>query len=140
MSDLATVPPGFTPHFRKSPLTDPWEPLYSRRTEAGLDLGLVIAAAHTNSRGFAHGGMISALADNGMGLACGPGLAEDASVITVSLAVDFLGAGRIGQWLEVACRATRVGTTLCFAEAVATADGEPCARAHATFRVIRKAA
>ena len=22
---------GFEPHFRKSPLTDPWEPLYSQR-------------------------------------------------------------------------------------------------------------
>ena len=30
-SDDMTAPPeGFAPHFRKSPLTDPWEPLYSR--------------------------------------------------------------------------------------------------------------
>ena len=25
------IPDGFEPHFRKSPLTDPWEPLYRRK-------------------------------------------------------------------------------------------------------------
>jgi hypothetical protein len=26
------IPEGFEPHYRQSPLTDPWEPLYSKRT------------------------------------------------------------------------------------------------------------
>jgi hypothetical protein len=25
--DKCPVPPGYEPHFRKSPVTDPWEPL-----------------------------------------------------------------------------------------------------------------
>jgi hypothetical protein len=32
-SAITDIPDGFEPHFRKSPLTDPWEPLYSKRTE-----------------------------------------------------------------------------------------------------------
>ena len=27
------IPAGFERHTRKSPLTDPWEPLYSKRTD-----------------------------------------------------------------------------------------------------------
>jgi uncharacterized protein (TIGR00369 family) len=99
-------------------------------------IGFQVARAHTNSRGFVHGGMLSAVADNAMGLSCGP-LSEGASVITVSLALDFLGPARPGQWVEVAPKVNRVGGALCFAEALLTADGEPCAKAHATFRIVR---
>jgi uncharacterized protein (TIGR00369 family) len=133
-------PPGFARHFRQSPLTDPWEPLFSRRADTGVMIGVRVQRAHTNSRGFVHGGLISALADNAMGLSCGQALGDGASLVTVNLAVDFLGSAAIGQWLEVAPAVARTGSTLCFAEALVSADGEPCARAHATFRVVRKAA
>src|SRR6185312_12608222 len=33
-------PAGFEPHDRKSPLTEPWEPLYSRKTGGTVILGL----------------------------------------------------------------------------------------------------
>ncbi|HKO72820.1 MAG TPA: thioesterase, partial [Bradyrhizobium sp.] len=33
------VPEGFERHFRQSPLTDPWEPLYSKRTEKAVIIG-----------------------------------------------------------------------------------------------------
>ena len=130
-------PPGFAPHERKSPLTQPWEPLYARATERALVLGLAASQAHTNSRGFVHGGLITALADNAMGLSCGRVLGGEASLVTVNLAVDFLGAARIGQWLEFDTVFVRPGSTLCFAQAFVTADGEPCARTNGVFRVVR---
>ncbi len=133
MSDV--VPEGFSPHFRRSPLTDPWEPLYSRRTATAVVLGLRLREAHTNSRGLAHGGLISALADNAMGLSCALALPEGAAPLTVSLSVDYLGSARPGQWLEFDTAFVRTGGTLCFAQAFVTADGVPCARANATFRV-----
>jgi hypothetical protein len=34
------IPEGFEPHFRKSPFTDPWEPLYSKRTDKAVIIGL----------------------------------------------------------------------------------------------------
>jgi len=141
LTDTATLPdppPGFLPHFRKSPLTDPWEPLYSRKTEAAVMLGFRSGPAHANSRGFVHGGMISALADAAMGLSCGHGLAGGASLVTVSLALDFLRSAQLGQWVEIAPKVNQLGSTLCFAEAEITADGAPCAKAHATFRVVRR--
>lgn len=134
------IPAGFAPHFRKSPLTDPWEPLYSRTTDDTVILALRAGAAHTNSRGFVHGGMISALADNAMGLSCARRLGDVASLVTVNLNVDFLGSALTGQWLEFDTVFVRPGSTLCFAQAFVTADGQPCARANAVFRVVRRAA
>ena len=131
-------PAGFDRHFRQSPLTDPWEPLYSRRSAEGVAIGLLAAAAHTNSRGFVHGGLISALADNAMGLSCGHRLGDGARLVTVNLTLDFLASAQVGQWLEFDTIFVKPGGTLCFAQAFVTADGAPCARAHATFRVVRR--
>jgi len=48
------IPLGFEPHFRKSPLTDPWEPLYAKKTEKAVIMGLRLAkrtpTAGTDSR------------------------------------------------------------------------------------------
>ena len=134
----AAPPAGFAPHFRKSPVTDAWEPLFSRRAGGVVEIGFHAERPHTNSRGFVHGGLISALADNAMGLSCGEQLGEGASLVTVSLALDFLGSASLGQWVQVEPRLNRLGATLCFAEAQVTADGAPCAKAHATFRVVRR--
>lgn len=134
------IPPGFEPHFRKSPLTDPWEPLYSRKDKEALVLGLRAGDKHTNSRGFVHGGLITALADNAMGLSCA--LQHDAvgSLVTVNLAIDFFGIARKGQWLAFETQFSKTGRTLDFAQCFVTADGTPCARANATFRVLGQGA
>lgn len=132
------APTGFEPHYRKSPLTDPWEPLYSRKTNGAVVLGLEVTEAHTNSRGFVHGGLISALADNAMGLSCGHRLGDGARLVTVNLTLDFLASAQVGQWLEFDTIFVKPGGSLCFAQAFVTADGEPCARANAVFKVVRK--
>lgn len=133
----ADLPAGFVPHFRHSPLTDPWEPLYSRRTDQAIVLAVKLARAHTNARGFSHGGLITALADNAMGLSCGMQFTEPRSLVTVNLSIDFLNVARIGQWLMFETSFTKVGGTLCFAQAFVTADGVACARANATFRAMQ---
>jgi acyl-coenzyme A thioesterase PaaI-like protein len=130
-------PAGFAPHSRRSPLTAPWEPIYARETEGAVVLGLFVREAHTNSRGFVHGGLIGAMADNAMGLSCGRRLGGAARLVTVSLSVDFLGRAQIGQWLEFDTVFVKPGATLCFAQAFVTADGQPCARADAVFRVMQ---
>jgi len=135
MPDNNSAPPGYEPHFRKSPVTDPWEPLFIRRDGSALSLGLRIAAVHCNARGLLHGGVISALADNAMGLCCVMQM-ERCSALTVSLSVDFLMAGRIGQWLEVRAVPAKLGRTLAFADARIEADGVMLAKAAATFRIV----
>ncbi len=137
-----TVPEGFAPHFRKSNITDPWEPIYSRRFPGeAVILGVHAGPAHVNSRGFVHGGLIATLADNAMGLACVETIPEGTlrGLVTVNLALDYLDSAQVGQWLEFTTRVVKSGRTLCFAEALVTADGKACARANATFSVTRAA-
>jgi uncharacterized protein (TIGR00369 family) len=137
----AVVPDGFAPHFRKSPLTRPWEPLYSMSLADRVVIGLEVRTAHCNSRGLLHGGLISALADNAMGLSCMAvletrGETQIKSMVTVSLHVDFLGQAKVGQWLAFITHYVKVGRTLSFTNAFVTADGDNIARAAATFRAL----
>ncbi len=126
---MTEVPEGFAPHSRSSPVTAPWEPLFFRAADGAL--GLRVAAAHCNSRGLVHGGVVAALADNVMGIACAA--VKPVAPVTANLAVDYLGSARVGQWLEFVPVVDKVGGTLGFATCRVSADGKLCARAHATF-------
>ena len=137
---MSLPPQGFVLHDRKSPLTAPWEPIYAHKDAARLSLGLWVDEPHTNSRGLAHGGLITALADNAMGLTCGLHIAAADGLVTASLNVDFLGSARIGQWLEIRPEHLKAGRTLSFAQCLITADDKPCARANASFAILRREA
>jgi acyl-coenzyme A thioesterase PaaI-like protein len=89
------VPEGYVPHVRTSPVTDPWQPLFAKIAGGTVSLALRIRAAHCNGKGFLHGGVISALADNAMGLSIietlrHQGISRGRGGSTVGLALDFL--------------------------------------------------
>jgi uncharacterized protein (TIGR00369 family) len=140
METRLDIPEGFERHDRRSPVTAPWEPIWRRFSGDAVVLAIRAAEAHCNGRGFVHGGLISALADNAMGLSCVRKMGDVASLVTVSLNVDFLASAHVGQWLEFDTVFIRPGGTLSFAQLFAAADGQPVARANAVFRVVRKAA
>jgi len=133
------IPEGFERQTRRSPLTDPWEPIYSKRTPDAIILGLRLATPHTNARGFVHGGLIAALTDKAMGHSCGHKMGGRNSLVTVSMAIDFISSAQVGQWLAVESEVIRTGATLCFAQCLVTADGLRIARANGTFRVVKQA-
>jgi uncharacterized protein (TIGR00369 family) len=135
---VTDIPEGFERHFRQSPLTDPWEPLYSKRTDKAVIIGFRLAKPHTNGRGMIHGGLIAALADNAMGYSCAHVMGGASSLVTIGLAVDFVGTAQIGQWLSIEPDVIRTGSTICFAQSLVKADGVVIARANATFRVVPK--
>jgi uncharacterized protein (TIGR00369 family) len=135
---MIDIPEGFQPHFRKSPFTDPWEPLYSKKTETAVIIGLRLAKPHTNSRGLIHGGLIASLADNAMGYSCALVMGWTSSLVTISLAVDYVGSAEIGQWLAVESEVIKAGSTICFAQSLIKADDTVIARANGTFRVVPK--
>lgn len=134
------APEGFERHTRRSGLTAPWEPIYARHTVEGVVLAIRAREPHSNSRGFVHGGLISALADNAMGLSCGKLLGSvtesSSGLVTVSLTVDFIGSAKIGQWIEIRPTVIKTGKSLCFASAIIMADESVCARASGVFKVL----
>ena len=137
------VPDGFAPHFKKSKVTDPWEPLYSRALPQDVQIGVRLRDVHCNSRGFVHGGVIAALADNAMGLSfvrVFKATVEDPAhpatgAVTVGLSVDYVATAKLGQWLQIEPRVVKAGRSLGFVDALITADGDVVARANATFRL-----
>ena len=136
---MADIPEGFAPHPRRSALTAPWEPIYAHHTADAIILALRAGTAHTNSRGFVHGGLMCALADNAMGLSCGMAMPQTGGLVTVSLSIDFLSPAKIGQWLSFNTSFVKRGGTLCFVQCFVQADNTVCARANATFRVLADA-
>ncbi|MEQ1820528.1 MAG: PaaI family thioesterase [Terricaulis sp.] len=135
----AGAPEGFELFTRPSPLIDPWRPIFVQRRPDRMVLGVHLREPHTNSRATAHGGLIAALADQAMGMSCGVKLQAEGVAIsnlwTTSLAIEYLAAAKVGQWLEFDTSFARVGKTLCYAECNVSADDETSARAHANFRV-----
>ena len=135
---VTDIPQGFERQSRRSPLTDPWEPIYSKQTPDAIILGLRLATPHTNARGFVHGGLIAAMTDKAMGHSCGYKLRGTYSLVTVSMSIDFISSAQIGQWLTVETDVIKTGSTLCFAQCFVKADDVVIARANGTFRVVPK--
>jgi uncharacterized protein (TIGR00369 family) len=133
---MLTLPSGFAPHFRKSPVTDPWEPLYSRRRGDAVDLLLEVSAAHCNSRGFLHGGVLAALCDNVMGLSLGAALNNaNANIVTITLTLDYLGSAKAGDIILIEPRVIRAGGSIGVCDALAKCGDKIVVRANATFSV-----
>ncbi|MAP95064.1 MAG: thioesterase [Ponticaulis sp.] len=135
-----TPPDGFKPHFRKSGLTDPWEPLYSSPEPDRVRMGLYLREPHCNSRGLVHGGLIAALSDNAMGLSCHAVISGEgrklSGLVTVSMTNDFVGSAKLGQWLEIVPRVVKAGGSLAFAECLVFGNGEVISRGSASFKIL----
>jgi acyl-coenzyme A thioesterase PaaI-like protein len=145
MTDFAY---GFAPHDRRSPVTDAWRPLWSRRTSGAVEIGFDVATCHCNGRGILHGGVLAALADNAMGLSLGQALEMcargDASgepgnvsgIFTTTLTLDYVGMARVGQRIIISPRVIHLGKGSSVVDALVTCDGTVIARANAAFRVL----
>ena len=75
-----------------------------------------------------------------MGYSCAHRMGGVSSLVTIGLAVDFIGTAQIGQWLTVESDVIRTGRTICFAQSLIKADDAVIACANATFHVVPKKA
>ena len=136
----AAVPPGFERHFKTSPFTDPWEPLYSARLDGQVRIGTVITDAHCNSRGLVHGAFLAAIIDNALGLSIGTVLEasgrDHAGLVTTNLSIDYVGRAGVGEWIATDVEVVKAGRTLSVATGTLATPERTIARANATFQVI----
>jgi uncharacterized protein (TIGR00369 family) len=133
---MTAIPTGFEPHFRKGPVTNPWEPLYSRRTQGSIDFFFEVRVAHCNSRSTLHGGVLATLCDNAMGLSLVALLDHSSiNVVTINLTLDYIRAANLGDAVFILPRVLRAGGSIGFCDALASCGDQPIARASATFSV-----
>ena len=129
-----SAPKGFTLMTGLSPFNSLVGPLYQRRDERGVSIGVRLEEKHTNSRGICHGGMLATLADLALGYALlGRGDKLSGSFFTVQLSIDYARAARVGDWIESEVEVQQAGARLAFANCYLVAGGRRIARASAIF-------
>ena len=122
---------------RRSPATDPWQPMYERKDADAFVIGLYVEPQHCNFPGTLHGGVLSALADNAMIYGCLDTIAErdpSAGLATVSMNVDFLGGAKPGDWVSVHGSLVKSGKSLHFAQCLGYAGERLILRASSVLK------
>jgi uncharacterized protein (TIGR00369 family) len=130
------VPTGFEPLPRTSSFIKLIGPVYMRRDEQGIALGLRVHDGHLNNRGWVHGAVATALLD----VVCARNIASMSDpptpVVTASLTVDFIAPAGEGDWIEATAKVTRLGRRLAFCRAQLEANERTIAQATAVFAVV----
>jgi acyl-coenzyme A thioesterase 13 len=111
--DEPRPPPGFEPLFRSSPFLDTVGPFFYRKEpDGGFVLGVRILPKHANARGSAHGGLLFTLIDIALGYRAALSEKPPAPLITASVCADFVGAPKVGDWVEAHVDVQKVGGRL----------------------------
>ena len=133
---MSETPEDFEPIFRTSPYIDLLGPIYNRKTDAGLVIGLKAEEKHCNARGLVHGGVFSSLADIALGYNAAFQSEEPIPIVTASLTVDYAGSAKIGDWIEIQTDIQKVGKSMAFANCYFTVDSKRIVRASGVFGVV----
>ena len=130
-----SVPEGFAPLFRTSPVLDLIGPIYCRGAGRDLALGLRVEHKHCNARGTIHGGILAAVADVALGYTLAFATDPPTALVTANLTLDFAGTAKVGDWLETSVDVQKQGSRLAFANCFIVVAGERIVRASAVFLV-----
>ena len=129
------IPDGFEPLFRSSPFLDLLGPLYNKRLGKELVIGFRASTKHCNARGLVHGGVLSSLADIALGYSAVLSGEEPVPMVTASLTIDYAGAAKEGEWIEIESDVQKVGRSMAFANCYFLVGSKRIARASCVFSV-----
>jgi uncharacterized protein (TIGR00369 family) len=130
------IPAGFKAIEHTGPFLAQNGPLYCKRVDGKLVLGLRIDERHTNMRGIVHGGMLVTLADSALGTVLYNSRKPPQPMVTVSLTTDFIESARPGDWVEAHVDVLRVGSRLAYANCYLHVGERRILRASAVFAVV----
>jgi len=97
--------------------------------------GLVVEDRHLNPIGITDGGFLMTLADHSCGFAIFQA-ADSTRAVTVSLACDFMGSAKAGDWIECRPSITRKTKSLVFAGAEITEGARILLVAHGIWKFL----
>jgi acyl-coenzyme A thioesterase 13 len=135
---MPDIPDGFAPFASRSPFIDLVGPLYSRTTDAGLEVGFQAEEKHCNSRGLVHGGFLSTIADIALGYGAGVKTDGSRGLVTTSITIDFADSARLGDWVVFKTDVQKVGRKAAFANSYAYVGDKRIVRASGIFSVINR--
>lgn len=99
MRDRESAPPaGFRELSEATGFAAANGPWFEKIEEGRLVRGFLPGPQHANALGIVHGGMLAAFLDSAMGSTVLHALHRRA--VTARLSIDYLGPGRVGDWLQ----------------------------------------
>lgn len=123
--------------FRKVPeglgFNDILQPFFMRREGDCARLGMWVQPHHANTIGVCHGGVLMTFAD--VAAAAGANLARrpTARSPSINLSIDFVGAARVGDWIEAENQTVETRRRFGFASGVIRGPQGVVARYNATL-------
>ncbi|MGI1677767.1 MAG: PaaI family thioesterase [Cellvibrionaceae bacterium] len=142
---MTDLPDGFEPLFRTSPYLEMIGPIYNKkllRSAEGIDsvkgivIGFFVQEKHCNARGLVHGGIVSGIADVALGYNASLSKNPPVSMVTTNLSIDYVGAIKLGEWVEVHVDVQKVGSRVAFANCYFVVKDKRVARASGVFNII----
>ncbi len=133
---MSTIPDGFRPARLGGGFVAHNGPLYAKWTGEKVLLGFLVEQRHTNPLGMCHGGMLATFADMLV-----PGAAmyqvqmARRFLPTISLQIDYMGAARLGDWVQGEAQILRTTRNLLFGQGLVSANGEPALRFSGIFKL-----
>ena len=101
MAVIAGIPEGFDPIFLTEPFTTRIGPIYTKADDLDqFKLGFLVDESHLNIERVVHGGMLSTIADQAIGINVAHANRQSNDVLTMHLSVDFISPAFLGEWVE----------------------------------------
>jgi uncharacterized protein (TIGR00369 family) len=136
MNPTTDAPEGYKCLSGISPAEDHIGPFYYRKTEEGLLLGFEAQDHNCNGIGTVHGGVLMAFADYVATMVALSGVSENCA--TISFTSDFVGAARLGDWVEGRAEVIRRTGSMTFLRGQLSARGEPVLNFQGVLRRLKK--
>jgi uncharacterized protein (TIGR00369 family) len=133
------MPANIPADFRKlamqpNPFIDPLGPLYGKREDDALVIGLPVEARHCNPGGTCHGGMLMTMADMLLILNANAQSGIHQYMVTINLGCDFVGPAQQGDWIEGRATVLRASKNLIFVNGLISSSDNPVARVNGLFK------
>ena len=110
-------------------------PFYRPADGGTLQTGFVTDERHGNKRGVTHGGMLATAFDVAMGNACWAS-AGQRPCATVQLAIQYVGALKLGEFAVITSEITRATSSLVFVRGVMSVEDRPIATADGIWKIL----
>lgn len=131
---MENIPEGFKPLFRTSPHLDNLGTFYYKGLGEEMIILVKVQERNTNTRGTAHGGFLSSIADIALGYATATALEPPKNLITTAMTLDYAGSASSGDWIQSKVDVQKVGRRIAFANCYLSVNDKRIVRASAVFQ------
>lgn len=112
-------------------------PIFQKTDGDDKIIGAWLTERHNNGMHITHGGWLASLMDIALPVCIIPKLnPRPLRVLTVSLSLDYMNAGKPGDWIEGRAELLRATSSLLFVQGILSVDGQPLLRGSAIFKKI----